>query len=66
MNITVNGDAHTLESPVNITGFLDARGYGGMLVAVAVNSVFVPRGEYDERIIAASDEVEIVAPMQGG
>lgn len=34
--------------------------------AVAVNTVFVPRGEYERTVLAQGDAVEIVSPVGGG
>ena len=35
-------------------------------VAVAVNQVFVPRSRHVDTTLKEGDQVEIVAPMQGG
>jgi len=34
--------------------------------AVAVNTQFVPKSEYANRLLAQDDEVEIIAPVTGG
>jgi len=34
--------------------------------AVAVNTQFVPKSEYVNRLLAPDDEVEIIAPVTGG
>ena len=66
MKIIVNGEERALTKALDITTFLDEAGYGDMLVAVAVNGAFVPRGTYSETMLQNGDSVEIVAPMQGG
>lgn len=35
-------------------------------LAVAVNTEFVPRSAHAEQQVSDGDEIEIVAPMQGG
>lgn len=66
ISITANGDAQDVPQDTTIQQFLEASGYAGATVAVAVNLSFVPRSEYTRRTLAPGDEVEIVAPMQGG
>ena len=66
MEITLNGIKTTLNAPVNITSFLNENGYSGKTVAVAVNGHFVPKSEHETHTVNADDDIEIVAPMQGG
>jgi sulfur carrier protein len=65
MNITINGRKKSASTP-DIQSVLDAEGYKGKIVAVARNGIFVPRGEYANTNLQDGDELEIVAPMQGG
>ncbi len=65
MNITINGQKKQNASP-DLQGLLDAEGYKGKLVAVARNGEFVPRAQYPNINLEPGDEIEIVAPMQGG
>ncbi|WP_336813598.1 sulfur carrier protein ThiS [Bosea sp. MMO-172] len=41
-------------------------GYGGRIVATAVNGDFVPARKRAETALNEGDRIEIVAPMQGG
>ena len=66
MKITLNGEKVALDSPLNVNALLSTQGYEGKLVAVAVNGHFVARSTYGDHIINDNDDVEIVAPMQGG
>lgn len=66
MNIKLNGHDFPIPEPLSIQALLEKEGYSGMLVAVAVNSAFVPRGNHGTHIIKNGDTIEIVAPMQGG
>ena len=42
------------------------KGFGGRLVAVAINSVVVSRTKFDATVINDGDIVEIVRPVGGG
>jgi len=66
MNITLNSDTIELDKPININEFLLSQGYADKMVAIAINGSFVPRSSYKEHLINENDDIEIVAPMQGG
>ncbi len=65
MLITINGKKKSNAAP-DIRSMLDAEGYKGKLVAIARNGEFVPRAQYSNTNLQDGDEIEIVAPMQGG
>ncbi len=66
MVILINGQKKKLNAPPDLQSLLKAEGYEGKLVAVARNGAFVPRGAYANTNLEDGDELEIVAPMQGG
>jgi sulfur carrier protein len=65
MRIVVNGRPLETERP-DLAGLLEELGYGGALVATALNAAFVPAPLRAGRALAEGDEIEVVAPMQGG
>lgn len=65
MQILLNGELHatdakTLSELCAALGFTEAR------IATAVNGSFVAASSRDATKLADSDEIEIVAPRQGG
>lgn len=66
MRIVINGQVKTLSAALDLASVLKAEGYEGKLVAVAKNGRFVPRADYANTNLEDGDEIEIVAPMQGG
>ncbi len=66
VKILVNGEPQEVGLNVSVDGLLVSLGYGGKAVAVAVNRDFVPRSSYPQTRIQEGDEIEILAPMQGG
>lgn len=65
MQIRVNGeplatDARTLDELCARLGYADAK------IATAVNGTFVAAGQRPATRLVQADEVEIVAPRQGG
>jgi sulfur carrier protein len=65
MKISINGAAKDVTS-TNLAAVLHEAGYGDARVATAVNGNFVPVGQRESCSIEAGDQVEIVAPRQGG
>ena len=65
MQIFVNGDQHELEAET-LAAALSALGYGERKIATAVNGRFVPQGARLSTRLASGDQIEVVAPMQGG
>lgn len=66
MMIILNGERRDVTDDITVHGLLRAMELEQGAVAVAVNSVFVPRSEHTSRVLATGDAVELLAPMQGG
>ncbi|MCK5385263.1 MAG: sulfur carrier protein ThiS [Alphaproteobacteria bacterium] len=67
ITITLNGDVIKCDgSGMSVTALLEREGLAKKKVAVAINGQFIPRSAYDEHTVKDEDEIDIVAPMQGG
>ena len=65
MKISVNGEVRTV-SKRSLPELLEELGYGGKVVATAVNLEFVPISARRDRVLQDGDRLEVLAPMQGG
>lgn len=65
MKIIVNGQSREV-SAASVEEALAELGFGGAVVATAVNGDFVRKGARAEQRLADGDRLEILAPMQGG
>lgn len=65
MKIIVNGHEHDL-AVSTLAELLQQLDYGNAIVATALNRCFVAASLRADTTLASGDEVEIVAPMQGG
>ena len=65
ITIRINGEAQTVNDTVSVEALLERRGQKAG-VAIAINGEFVPRSQHCTRILQEGDDMEIVAPMQGG
>jgi len=63
--LVVNGEARDT-AVRSLAGLLDELGYGGQKVATAINGDFVPERARQDTRLSPGDEIEIVAPRQGG
>jgi len=66
MKIIINGQPKDFDAPLNLYDVLEQEDVIGMMIAVAQNGSFVPKESYRETSVKEGDQIEIVAPMQGG
>lgn len=65
MRIIVNGAAREVSAP-DLAAALTELGFGAAVVATAVNGEFVAAVARGTTALAAGDQLEVLAPMQGG
>ena len=65
MRILLNGAWREIAG-AQLATVLDELGYGGRVVATAVNGEFVAASARPHTALAEGDRVEVLAPMQGG
>ncbi|RMH16036.1 MAG: sulfur carrier protein ThiS [Acidobacteria bacterium] len=67
LHLTVNGEPTRVPGPASVASLLRRLAYdpAGHL-AVAVNKTFVPRAQHQHHPLRDGDEIDVVAPMQGG
>jgi sulfur carrier protein len=65
MRIQVNG-VWRETAVAQLAAALTALGYGDSIVTTALNGEFVPVGERAATPLAEGDQLEVLAPMQGG
>lgn len=65
MKITVNAKSHET-SAQTLGAVLQELGFAGKATATAVNGQFVPRDARDGTALKDGDQLEVLAPMQGG
>ncbi|WP_419758152.1 sulfur carrier protein ThiS [Acidisoma sp.] len=65
MKILVNNEPREIAGP-SLADALDELGYGGAVVATAVNGDFAPARSRPSLMLAEGDRLELLAPMRGG
>jgi thiamine biosynthesis protein ThiS len=66
MTIIINGERKTIQTPINITDFLETLNISEKLVAVAINGEIIPKTFFGTTLVLENDKVEIVSPVGGG
>ena len=65
INLVVNGQAMAAQAGT-LAALIDEMGYTGQKVATALNGEFVAARARAGTMLHAGDQIEIVAPRQGG
>ncbi len=66
IQITLNGEARSIDSGLSVDGLLSELGLSRERIAVELNRRVVPRKDWDARILLDEDRVEIVHFVGGG
>ena len=66
IKVSVNGEIKEVSENMNVNELIIALGYTIKGFAVAVNTTFVAIDTYANTIIKENDEIDILAPVQGG
>ena len=66
MQITLNGDPHTVADGATVASLIEALDLAGKRLAVEVNEEVVPRSRHAGCALASGDRVEIVHAIGGG
>lgn len=66
IQVTVNGDAHRFDGPLDVSALLARLDFTGRKVAVERNGEIVPRSAHASTLLADGDELEIVVAVGGG
>ena len=66
ISVLINGVARRFDTPVNVAMLLEQMQLGGKRIAVECNGEIIPRGQFEQRLLADGDTLEIVVAVGGG
>ena len=66
MQLTLNGNSHTIDAASTVADLLRALKLEPIRVAVEINEEIVPRERFDQHAISSGDRVEVVTFVGGG
>jgi len=65
MNLSINGEKKQLTGKT-VAQVLQECGFDANKIAVAINTEFVSRSDYETHLLDENDEVDILTAVQGG
>lgn len=66
IEVFINGERKSIDEKSDLAAVLIANNFNCARIAVAVNSAFVARSDYESFFLKANDTVDVVAPVAGG
>ncbi len=66
IKVSVNGEIKEINEDLNVNDLIEVLGYTIKGFAVAINTTFVALTTYNKTIIQDGDQIDILAPVQGG
>jgi sulfur carrier protein len=65
MKLLVNNESREVAGR-SLAEVMEELGYGGAIIATAVNGDFAPAGRRNAILLKDGDQLEVLAPMRGG
>lgn len=66
ISVSINGVMRHFDTPVNVATLLEQMRLGGKRIAVECNGEIIPHGQFNQRLLAEGDRLEIVVAVGGG
>lgn len=66
ISYSINGEVRQFDSPMSVAALLEQMQLGGRRVALECNGEIVPRGQFNQHMLADGDRLEIVVAVGGG
>jgi sulfur carrier protein len=66
ISVSINGSPSTFDRPLSITELLEQMQLGGKRIALERNGEIVPRGQFNQQMLADGDKLEVVVAVGGG
>ncbi|MES1981547.1 MAG: sulfur carrier protein ThiS [Pseudomonadota bacterium] len=66
ISVSINGVARHFDTAINIATLLEQMQLGGKRIALECNGTIVPRGQFNQHLLADGDKLEIVVAVGGG
>lgn len=64
--ISINGTVHQFDTPISVTALIEHMQIGNKRIAIERNGEIVPRGQFNQQMLADGDILEVVVAVGGG
>ena len=66
ITVSINGATRQLQDSTGVAALIEEMGLTGKRIALECNGEIIPRGQFDQRLLADGDRLEIVVAVGGG
>ena len=66
ISVLINGAPREFERAISVAALIQDMGLGGKRIALERNGEIVPRGRFEQEMLADGDKLEIVVAVGGG
>ncbi|HEU0188353.1 MAG TPA: sulfur carrier protein ThiS [Gallionellaceae bacterium] len=66
ISVSINGSPSTFDQPLSVAELLEQMQLGGKRIALERNGEIVPRGQFNQQMLADGDKLEVVVAVGGG
>ena len=66
ISLSINGTPSTFERPLSVAELIEHMQLGKQRIALERNGEIVPRGQFNQQMLADGDKLEIVVAVGGG
>ncbi len=64
--ISINGTVQKFDVPISVAALIEHMQIGNKRIAIERNGEIVPRGQFNQQMLADGDKLEIVVAVGGG
>ena len=66
ISVSINGEIRQFDNPVTVATLLEQMQLTGKRIALERNGEILPRGQFNQQLLADGDQLEIVVAVGGG
>lgn len=66
ISVSINGTVHQFDTPISIAALIEHMQLGNKRIALERNGEIVPRGQFNQQMLADGDKLEVVVAVGGG
>jgi sulfur carrier protein len=66
ISVSVNGQMREFDAPISVAMLVEKMQLAGRRIALEQNGEIVPRGRFEQQMLAHGDKLEIVVAVGGG
>jgi len=66
ISISINGTARQFDAPISVATLIEHMQIGNKRIAIERNGEIVPRGQFNQQMLADGDKLEVVVAVGGG